>query len=69
MNKTLIIIPAFNESGSIEHVIRSIIQVDPSFNILVINDGSTDATGKIVEQFSSVNVIRHCVNLGIGGAM
>ncbi len=69
MSKILIIIPAFNESGSIEHVVTSIAVIDPSWEILVINDGSTDTTGEIVEHHNGLNVLHHCVNLGIGGAI
>jgi glycosyltransferase involved in cell wall biosynthesis len=69
MSKILIIIPAFNESGSIEHVVTSIAVIDPSWEILVINDGSTDTTGEIIEHHNGLNVLHHCVNLGIGGAI
>lgn len=69
MSKILIIIPAFNESLSIGQVIQSILEEYPSFEIVVIDDGSTDNTGEIARKFGSVHVIRHSVNLGIGGAM
>ena len=45
--KTLIIIPAFNEEGSIEKVVNNLTEKFPQYDYLVINDGSTDGTKNI----------------------
>ena len=47
--KKLIIIPAYNESESIEKTVRDIIENAPSFDYVVINDCSTDNTRQICE--------------------
>ncbi|MDQ2675389.1 MAG: glycosyltransferase family 2 protein [Actinomycetota bacterium] len=66
--RKLAIIPAFNESGMVARVIRDIRRAAPDFDIVVIDDGSTDTTAAHAEAQGAV-VIRHPFNLGIGGAM
>jgi glycosyltransferase involved in cell wall biosynthesis len=64
----LIIIPAFNEEDSIGEVITCVRQRVALADILVINDGSVDATSAIAHQ-AGANVISLPYNLGIGGAV
>ena len=66
--RKLAIVPAFNESGMVARVIRDIRRAAPDFDIVVIDDGSTDTTAAHAEAQGAV-VIRHPFNLGIGGAM
>jgi len=66
--RTLIIIPAFNEERNIAHVITSIRKECPFCDILVVNDGSWDGTGRIAGGLG-VMVVDLPYNLGIGGAM
>ena len=49
--KTLILIPAFNEEGSIAKVIRNIKRECGQVDILVINDGSRDKTVEVAERY------------------
>ena len=44
--KTLVIIPAYNEEGSIGKVIEELRTLLPQTDILVVNDGSTDLTSE-----------------------
>ena len=67
--KILIIIPAFNEENNIKNVLESLKNMSIEFNILVINDGSTDNTSFVAKSVSNVIVIDLPVNLGIGGAV
>lgn len=64
--KILLIIPAYNEEKSIQKTIETVL---PSgFDYIVINDGSSDQTAKILDD----NNYRHIdliYNLGIGGAV
>ena len=46
----LIIIPTFNEKENIENIILKIFDLEESFNILIIDDGSPDGTAKIVKE-------------------
>ena len=66
--KILIIAPAYNEEKSIDEVLKSIHRECSFCDIVVINDGSIDATAKIAER-NDVNVISVPYNLGIGGAV
>jgi len=64
----LVIVPAYNEAGMVARVIRDIRRSAPDFDIVVVDDGSTDTTAAHAESQGAV-VIRHPFNLGIGGAM
>jgi glycosyltransferase involved in cell wall biosynthesis len=64
----LAVVPAYNEAATVGGVIRSIREHAPDFDILVIDDGSTDDTAGVAEA-SGARVLRHPFNLGIGGAV
>lgn len=66
--KTLIIIPAYNEEESLPGVIEDLRKHVPAADLLVVNDGSRDATGKIARGLG-VAVLNLPFNLGIGGAV
>jgi len=68
VGKTLIIIPAYNEDASIGCVIEDILAKTPYRDILVVNDGSTDATGRIAAAHGAAVLNLPC-NLGIGAAV
>jgi glycosyltransferase involved in cell wall biosynthesis len=69
--------PAYNDAGTIASLVIQAVQVasrlTPDFEILVINDGSKDATGAIAEElrhtYPQVRVIHHPRNRGYGGAL
>jgi hypothetical protein len=67
-NNILVIIPAYNEEGSIERVIEDIRIHLPEADILIVNDGSTDLTSKKAKACEAT-VLDLPFNLGIGGAM
>jgi len=66
--KKLAIVPALNEAGMVGRVVRDIRRHAPDFDIVVIDDGSTDTTAAHARAQGAV-VIAHPFNLGIGGAM
>jgi glycosyltransferase involved in cell wall biosynthesis len=66
--KTLIIIPAYNEEGSIGAVVESIRKHTVDADILVVNDGSRDRTGRKARE-SGAMVISLPYNMGIGSAV
>ena len=67
-SSSLAVIPAYNESDTIVQVIDSLRDHAPEFDLLVIDDGSTDGTGELAHEHGAV-VLRHPFNLGIGGTV
>ncbi len=66
--KTLIAIPAYNEEASLGAVLTDLRLHHPLEHVIVIDDGSRDATSRIARE-SGVRVLRHSINLGVGAAM
>ena len=66
--KTLVIIPAFNEEGSVGKVVEEVKAHLPQADALVVNDGSRDHTSEIAKSKGAI-VLDLPFNLGIGGAM
>ena len=64
----LIIIPAYNEEGSVGKVIEGIRTYLPRADILIVNDGSKDLTSERARGYEAT-VLDLPFNLGIGGAM
>lgn len=67
-NKILIIIPALNEAESIQRVVESVRQQIPHADVLVMNDGSSDATGACAEAAGAM-VLHMPYNIGIGASV
>ena len=63
-----IIIPAYNEAETIGDMIRGIKALYPESEIIVINDGSKDDTGKIATDAGGI-VYNHPYNIGNGAAI
>jgi glycosyltransferase involved in cell wall biosynthesis len=72
-----LVLPAHNEEGNIKLVVDRALEVLPAFTgdfeIIVVNDGSKDKTGEIIEEIaandSHVRAIHHKKNKGYGGAL
>jgi glycosyltransferase involved in cell wall biosynthesis len=62
------IVPAFNEEGCIGEVIGEIRAFDAGLEIVVIDDGSVDATSRVARA-AGAHVLKLPFNLGIGGAV
>ena len=67
MPKHLIVIPAYNEEGSIERVVDDLIQNYQQYDYVVVNDGSRDRTAAICRS-RGYRLIDLPVNLGLAGA-
>lgn len=66
--KPLVVIPAFNEAAQIGKVLDRIRAVNPALPVLVIDDGSTDATAAIARN-AGAHVVRLPFNMGYGVAL
>ena len=66
--KKLAIVPALNEERAIGSVIDEIKAFDPTFDVLVIDDGSYDKTAENAAAHGA-RVVRLPYNLGIGGSV
>jgi glycosyltransferase involved in cell wall biosynthesis len=66
--RVLVVMPAYNEQDSIAAAIAEVRATNPEVDLLVVDDGSADATAVIAEQ-AGVPVCRLPYNLGVGGAM
>ncbi len=67
MGKTLLIIPAYNEEGSLEATVSSVMSEAPWVNYLVVNDGSKDGTAAVCRR-NNYPFLDLPVNLGLAGA-
>src|SRR3954469_5239913 len=69
--------PAYNDSGTIASmVIRAVkaaSELTPDYEVIVVNDGSADATAEIADElartYPRVRVVHHPANRGYGGAL
>lgn len=67
MNDVLLIIPAYNEQDNIERVVNNLIENYPEYDYVVVNDGSSDNTRKILAN-NNYNYLDLPVNTGLSGA-
>ena len=73
INKSIIIIPTYNESENIELIINKIINIDESNDVLVVDDNSPDGTFEIVEKQKNIHnnrvfIIKRDKKSGLGSA-
>lgn len=67
-SKVLIAVPAYNEAESISALFDEIAIACPDFPVLIIDDGSVDATVEIATKAGAKTLSLPC-NLGVGGAV
>jgi glycosyltransferase involved in cell wall biosynthesis len=66
--RTVAIVPAYNEAEAIGRVVDEIHAFDPSIDVVVVDDASTDDTASVAET-RGATVLRLLFNVGIGGAV
>lgn len=71
--KSLVIIPTYNEIDNIEKVLNALINLKiPNLDILVIDDNSPDGTADLIERYKKnipqVSIIKRAAKLGLGTA-
>jgi glycosyltransferase involved in cell wall biosynthesis len=69
--------PAYNDSGTIASLVITAVHtaraLTPDFEVIIVNDGSADATPRIADElarmYAEVRVVHHARNRGYGGAL
>ena len=66
--RVLIVIPAWNEAARLGPVLAAVRARHPDLGVVVVNDGSTDATAAVTRA-AGVSVLTHPFNMGYGAAL
>jgi dolichol-phosphate mannosyltransferase len=70
--KALVIVPTYNERDNITRIVPAILEQDPSLEVLVVDDGSPDGTGAVVDGMAAadtrIHVLHRAGKLGLGTA-
>ena len=70
--RVLVIIPTYNERDNIEMIVERVTTSVPDANVLVVDDGSPDGTGKIADELAAgdprVQVLHRTEKAGLGAA-
>ena len=66
--RVLVAVPALNEAAVIGQVLASLSAVHPLSDVVLVDDGSRDATASIARA-AGARVVSHAINLGVGAAM
>ena len=69
-----IVVPIYNENGTLLRVLDSLLSLDmpgKEHEVIVVNDGSTDGSGHLVDSLDDSRLVRihHAANLGKGAAV
>ena len=69
-SNTCVIIPTYNNERTLERIIKEVLEVTQSFDIIIINDGSTDNSKSILNKFRNiVTIAEYEKNKGKGFAL
>jgi dolichol-phosphate mannosyltransferase len=70
--RALVIVPTYNERDTVRRIIDAVVSQGPLFEILIVDDGSPDGTGAIVDEIVAVNKRVHALHrprkMGLGTA-
>lgn len=71
-DKALVIVPTYNERDNIIRLIDAVLSQDPSIDVLVVDDGSPDGTGTLVDERAAgdprVRILHRPRKMGLGTA-
>lgn len=72
-DKTLVIVPTYNEAHNIGRLIETVMDLNDSFHLLIVDDGSPDGTAEIVKERQKefparLHLIERSGKLGLGTA-
>ena len=68
----LVIVPTYNERENVARIIETVLAQDSRLNVLIVDDGSPDGTGAIVDEIAATNPRVHALHrakkMGLGTA-
>jgi glycosyltransferase involved in cell wall biosynthesis len=67
-----ILMPLYNEEATVEQIIEKVLNLEIDLELIIINNGSTDDTGRIIQKFGqreNVTIIKKEKNIGKGDAI
>ena len=70
---SLVIIPTYNEKENVQAIIHAVLEQDPCFDVLIVDDGSPDGTADLVKALQTtennrVHILEREGKLGLGTA-
>ena len=72
MTGVLVVIPTYDERENIERIVERVVTSVPDAHLLVVDDGSPDGTGKIVDELADadprIRVLHRTAKAGLGAA-
>jgi dolichol-phosphate mannosyltransferase len=72
MHRAIVVIPTYNESENLPLIVPQVLEQDPRLEVLVVDDGSPDGTGKIADDLADstgrVHVLHRSRKEGLGPA-
>ena len=73
MNDSLVIIPTYNEKENVVNMLETVMSLEYPFDVLIVDDGSPDGTGRFVEEVAAkypdrIHLIERTGKLGLGTA-
>ena len=70
--RALVVIPTYNEAVNIPQLVLQVLEQDPRLDVLIVDDGSPDGTGRIADDMARANPRVHALHreskLGLGTA-
>lgn len=70
--RALVCVPTYNEADNLPKIVPAILAQDPRLEVLVIDDGSPDGTGKLADQMAAaeprIHVLHRTAKEGLGKA-
>ncbi len=62
MEKSLVIVPTYNEKPNLEHLVGRLLNTNTDLDILIVDDNSPDGTGEIADKLSAANPRIHVIH-------
>lgn len=70
--RALVIVPTYNEADNVRELVPAILAQGPHFEVLIVDDNSTDGTGRIIDEMMTTESRLHCLHrpgkMGLGTA-